>query len=211
MDQAGLNPVFDLPIVTRNQGKLREISEILKLFRIRAFSAYHLTNFDEVNENGDTYAENALLKARQGYVHTGGLCAGEDSGLEVDELDGAPGLFSARFGEKFAFVGDNNTLLLSLLEGVPPERRSARFRAAVALAWEGGEKLFEGVCEGWIRETPRGEGGFGYDPVFIFPLFEKTFAELDVSVKNTYSHRAVAFRSAGEFILKNLLKGSVRP
>lgn len=197
------NPSRVLPIVTRNQGKLLEISSILQPFGFRCVSAYELTPFDEVAETGQSYAENALLKARQGFAQMDRLCVGEDSGLEVDHLDGAPGLYSARFGQDTVPNQDSVSLLLSLMKGVPPAHRSARFRAVVALVWQRGERLFEGICEGWISETPRGKGGFGYDPVFVFPPFEKTFAELDSSVKNTYSHRGIAFRAMGEFIVES--------
>ncbi len=195
-------------IVTRNRGKLAEIDQIFQGLEIKVTSAYEEFNFEEVPETGVTYVENALLKARRGFEISRRLCVGEDSGLEVDALDGAPGIYSARFGENLSSASDKIKKLLSLLKGVPPARRSARFRAAVALAWQGGERVFEGVCEGWISENPRGEGGFGYDPVFVFPPFEKTFAELGAGVKNLYSHRAMAFRAMVKFALE---KGLLSP
>ncbi len=198
----------EILVVTRNRGKLAEIREILQGLRIKAISAYQEFDFEEVPETGNTYVENALLKGRRGFEVSRRLCVGEDSGLEVDVLNGAPGIYSARFGENLSTASDKIEKLLSLLEGIPPSKRSARFRAAVALLWQGGEKVFEGVCEGWISEAPRGVGGFGYDPVFVFPPYEKTFAELGPEVKNQYSHRAMAFRAMAKFVLE---KGLASP
>ena len=121
----------------------------------------------------------------------------DDSGLEVDALDGRPGVYSARFAGPGATDADNNAKLLRLLEGVPDPRRTARFRCAIALVSpDGDEYVDEGVCEGVVAREPRGEGGFGYDPLFIVPEYGRTFAELPPEVKDRISHRARALAAA---------------
>ena len=151
----------------------------------------------DIKENGTTYAENALLKAR-GYAAISGLLTlADDSGLEVDALDGAPGIYSARYARRGASDKDRYRLLLSNLKGVPDERRTARFRCVIALVWPNGrEELVEGVCEGRITHQPRGENGFGYDPVFYVPEHKCTMAELPAEIKNRISHRARAAQAA---------------
>ncbi len=195
-----------LYVVTRNQGKLTEIGEILFPFHIKVQSIFEVILEDDIEETGATYAENALLKARFGFSRTGLVCAGEDSGLEVDALDGLPGVHSARFGGQGLSSQERNELLLRRLEGVPLENRTARFVCVVALVWPGGEEVFEGTCEGWIAEKARGNKGFGYDPVFVFPPYEKTFAELGPAMKNRVSHRAIAFRKCAMFLKEKVFK-----
>lgn len=191
-------------IVTRNQGKLTEIRDILEAFGIEARSIYEITDIGEVAETGKTYLDNALLKARAGFAKTGLLSIGEDSGLEVDALGGLPGIHSARFGGPELSQKERINLLLEHLRGVPQEKRTARFVCVVALASPWGEKVFEGICEGYIAEEPQGELGFGYDPVFVFPPFEKTFAQLGPEVKNRVSHRAMALRKLAQFLREKI-------
>lgn len=148
-------------------------------------------------ETGGTYAENALLKARAVARATGALALGDDSGLEVDALDGAPGLYSARFGGPGLDDAGRYGLLLERLRGVPPHRRTARFRCVVALVDpEGRERVVEGVVEGVIAAAPRGSGGFGYDPVFFYPPLGCTFGELLAETKHRVDHRGAAIRAA---------------
>lgn len=189
-----------LYLVTQNQGKLQEVREILSPYRFKLESAYRQSRITPVEETGQTYAENALLKAQAGFEALGGIVLGEDSGLEIDVLEGAPGLYSARFAGELASAQGKNARILELLQEVPSGRRSARFVCMVALVWEGGKKLFQGICEGEISLEPRGTEGFGYDPIFILPPFGKTLAELGPTVKNRLSHRAQAFKKCADYI-----------
>ncbi|NSW76117.1 MAG: RdgB/HAM1 family non-canonical purine NTP pyrophosphatase [Candidatus Atribacteria bacterium] len=191
-------------LVSRNVGKLREIQDIVAPFHLEVRNIHDFYPLPEIEETGVSYAENALLKARYGFQLTGEICVGEDSGLEIDALDGAPGIQSARFGGSNLPFAEKIAEILKRLEGVPPEKRSARFVCVVALVFPGGEKLFEGICEGWIAQKPEGNQGFGYDPIFVFPPFAKTFAQLGPNVKNRYSHRAQAFRKCAEFLIREL-------
>ena len=148
-------------------------------------------------ETGATYADNALVKARTAAELTGALALGDDSGLEVDALDGAPGLFTARFGGPGLDDRARWRLLLERLRDVAPARRTARFRCVIALVGPAhGEKVVEGVVEGMIAEAPRGSGGFGYDSVFFYPPLGRTFAELSDEEKARVSHRGRALEAA---------------
>jgi XTP/dITP diphosphohydrolase len=152
-------------------------------------------------ETGKTYAENALIKARAGVRATGALALADDSGIEVDALDGGPGLYSARFGGPGLDDAGRTALLLERLRGVPTERRTARFRCVIAIVEPGGrEQLAEGVVDGRIAEAPRGSGGFGYDPVFFYPPLGGTFGEIEADAKHHVSHRGVAARAAGALL-----------
>lgn len=154
-------------------------------------------------ETGATYRDNALLKARAAARLTGLPALADDSGLEVDALGGAPGLFSARYGGPGLDDAGRCARLLAALRGVPEGRRTARFRCVIALVDpRGGEHVVEGVAEGRIAEAPRGGGGFGYDPVFYYPPLGRTFAELTDTEKAEVSHRGRAARA-----LRQLLAG----
>lgn len=159
----------------------------------------------EIEEVGTTFEENALLKARGYAAITGLLTLADDSGLEVDALDGTPGIHSARYAGPEASDEELYTLLLHNLRGVPDAERSARFRCAIALVWpEGREETVEGVCEGRILREPHGTRGFGYDPVFYVPSEGKTMAQLPMEIKNRISHRGHAAMKA-----KKLLKAAL--
>jgi len=151
----------------------------------------------KVEEDGQTYAENAAKKARAYCAASGLPCLADDSGLEVDALNGAPGLYSARYAAKpGASDADRRAFLLENLRG-KPRPWLARFRATVAMLAPGGELAFaEGRCEGEIIPTERGQGGFGYDPIFFLPELDKTMAELPAETKNRFSHRARAVEAA---------------
>ena len=152
-------------------------------------------------ETGTTYRENALIKARAGAAATGVLALGDDSGIEVDELGGDPGLHSARWGGPGLDDAGRIALLLERLRGVPAERRTARFRCVIALVEPGGRaRVVEGVVEGRILESPRGGGGFGYDPVFYYAPLGGTFGELPPETKHRVSHRGVAARAAAALL-----------
>ena len=155
----------------------------------------------EVREEGRSFEENALLKARAYAEASGSAALADDSGLEVDALGGEPGVLSARYAGRHGDDGANIALLLHKLSGVPWERRKARFRCVIAIAGPLGYiELCEGICEGFIAFEPRGSGGFGYDPVFFVPEFGKTMAELPLEVKNKISHRAKAAFRAREIL-----------
>ena len=195
---------------TRNPGKLREIETILGNIPWRMRSLREFENVDVAAEPADTYSANAILKA-QFYARETGLCAlADDSGLEVEALGGAPGALSARYAGAGASDADRRTLLLSELARVselalaPAESRKARFVCVVAIAMPDGTVLnvSEGICNGTITFVPRGEGGFGYDPLFLPDGFTQTFAELPDSIKNQISHRARALLKTKDFLLR---------
>lgn len=194
-----------LLLASNNPGKVKEFRRLLADCGWEVVTPGDLGIEVDVEERGETYAENARLKA-QAFANAGGcLALADDSGLEVDALGGRPGLQSARYGGPGASDAERGRLLLSELAGVPVERRTARFRAVVALAWPAREgeaprvRLFEGTAEGRIACAPRGSGGFGYDPVFL-TASGYTAAELPPDEKDAISHRGQAVRKAAEFL-----------
>ncbi|MHB0856539.1 MAG: XTP/dITP diphosphatase [Anaerolineae bacterium] len=186
-----------LLIATHNPGKKAEFARLLAGLDLKLLSLDDLGVSTVIQETGESFAENALLKAR-GYAQaTGLLTLADDSGLEVDALGGAPGVLSARYAGEQAGDAERNHLLLHNLEGVPEEQRGARFRCVIALAWPDGRTVTtEGAVEGRIAHMPRGEHGFGYDPVFYLPEHGCTMAELPPEVKDRISHRARAAEGA---------------
>jgi XTP/dITP diphosphohydrolase len=190
-----------LVFATRNRGKLVELKVLLASLDLDVVGAGELDPPPpEVEEDGATFRDNAIKKARTVAEATGLPALADDSGLEVDALGGEPGVRSARFAGEEADDGANNRKLLARLEGIAPERRRARFRAAVAFADPAGplgDRVLtaEGACEGVILEEPRGTGGFGYDPLFFCPELGATFAEAGVGPKGGVSHRARAIRA----------------
>ena len=187
---------------TRNAGKLREIKITVGDIPWRIRSLDEFESVDVAAEPGATYAENAILKA-QFYARETGLCAlADDSGLEVEALGGAPGVYSARYAGLGASDAERRKLLLSELARVPAELRNARFVCVVAIAMPDGTVLnvSDGLCNGTISFEPHGEGGFGYDPLFVPDGFDQTFAELPDSIKNRISHRARALLKTREFL-----------
>jgi len=190
---------------TRNVGKVREIVSILGDVPWRFQSLEAFADVAVPAETGDTYADNAIIKARF-YARATGLCAlADDSGLEIEALGGAPGVYSARYAGAGASDVDRRTLLLSELAEVPADQRTARFVCVVALGLPDGAVLntSEGTCNGKIIFEPRGDGGFGYDPLFVPDGFDQTFAELPDTIKNQISHRARALLKTREFLLSN--------
>ena len=193
-----------LVFATRNKGKLVELRQLLpdvEVIDLEEAARRIGREIPEVIEDATTFAGNAAKKAREVSEVTGMPALADDSGLEVDALDGAPGVYSARYAGVTGHAGDaaNNTKLLAAMAGVPPENRTARFRASLALADVkgplGNEVIAaDGVCDGIILDAPRGTGGFGYDPLFLFPELGQTFAELGVGTKGDLSHRARAMR-----------------
>ncbi|MGE5396130.1 MAG: XTP/dITP diphosphatase [Chitinophagales bacterium] len=196
-----------LVITTRNQNKKRELLEILNDRSLKLLTLEDFPNVSDIVEDGSTFKENAIKKATTVAAETGKPSLADDSGLEVDALNGMPGVYSARFaGEPSDDIANNNKLL-QLLEGVPGEQRTARFKCVIALAVPNGEyTTVEGSCEGSIGFRPKGSGGFGYDPLFTPKGYELTFAELGSEVKNQISHRARALYEAGKIIIDWLEK-----
>jgi|SRR6185369_5631301 len=187
---------------TRNPGKVIEIVSILAESGWSFSSLQEFPNVGEAEENFATFAENAIAKA-QFYASATGLCAlADDSGLEVEALGGAPGVFSARYAGAHASDADRRSLLLSELGKTGDTTRRARFVAVVAISKPNGEILnvSEGICNGTITFAPRGTGGFGYDPLFIPDGYTQTFAELPDTIKNQISHRARALLGTRRFL-----------
>ena len=183
-------------VATLNRAKGRELLALLGDVPYEVSLLADLPGATLPEETGATYRENALLKARTGARATGALTLGDDSGLEVDALGGAPGLHSARFGGPGLDDAGRIGLLLERLQGVPSERRTARFRCVIALVDPAGaERVVEGVVDGVIAEAPRGAGGFGYDPVFIYPPLGRTFGEIPAATKHRVDHRSAAIRA----------------
>ena len=181
---------------TSNQGKIKEFKNILQNI------PYILTTLEEescnieVIENGKTFLENATLKATQYANATKLPCLSDDSGIEIDALNGRPGIYSARYGG--LELNDNQRVLLILdeMKNIPFKNRQARFKAAIVIAWPDGKVLSkEATMEGLITFTPSGENGFGYDPIFYLPEFDKTSAEIKPEDKNKISHRAKAIKN----------------
>ena len=180
-------------LATGNRDKIQEMKHALEGLPLTLLTRDDFPALPEVVEDGETLDANALKKARVLCVATGIAAIADDTGLEVDALGGAPGVFSSRFAGPGATYADNVNLLLERMKGVPRERRMARFRCVIALVEPGGmDVLVEGICEGEIIEEARGEGGFGYDPVFYVPRGGQTFAQLSLSEKDKISHRGQA-------------------
>ena len=193
-----------LVIATTNAGKIRELRALLGDLPLELLPAEEMP---EVDETGSTFAENAELKARAAAAWSREWALADDSGLEVDALNGAPGVHSNRYWGENSTEESRNRSLLEALAGVPAERRTARYRAAVAVAAPDGRIwVTEGECEGVIVDTPRGEHGFGYDPHFFLPEHGRTMAEIDPALKNRISHRARAL-AAARSLLERLCEG----
>ncbi len=189
-------------LATQNLDKVREIRSILGLNGWEVFSLRDFPQFPPIEEDGASLLENAQKKARTACQWTGMLSLSDDTGLEVDALNGAPGVYSSRFAGEHATYKENIQKLLQSLEGVPESLRTARFRCVVSIVDADREEYVEGVCEGLILSECRGKGGFGYDPVFYVPEIGKTFAEMTLEEKNVISHRGKAFRKAVEIVKK---------
>jgi len=193
---------LDLLIATRNPGKIAEFSALIAGLPLQLHTLVEFSNVPQVEESGSTYEENAMLKANA-YARASGLWAiADDSGLEVDALEGAPGVRSARYAGPGASDAARTAFLLQQLERVKLEDWSARFCCCVAIADGAGEivRVESARCDGRIVSPPRGISGFGYDPIFLPNGFNQTFAELSAEVKNRISHRAKAFGAARDFL-----------
>ena len=192
---------MDLIISTSNKNKLREFKELLQEFPFTILSLEDFPQIPPIVEDGKTFYENALKKATTVAQRTGKLTIADDSGIEVEALGRKPGVTSARFAGEDASDDENNAKLLKDLEAVPPEKRGACFKCVlVAAPAEGKTSFVEGECKGTIIHEPRGEHGFGYDPLFLVPEFKKTFSEITPEEKNKISHRACALRKLLEIL-----------
>jgi XTP/dITP diphosphohydrolase len=188
-----------LVLATFNRDKARELLALLDLPGLELATLSDFPGAVSPEETGTTLLENATLKAEAALRLTGLPAIADDTGLEVDALDGAPGIHAARFAGPGATYADNVRLLLERMRSIPPERRGARFRTVCVAVFQDGETLAaEGVVNGRITELPRGTHGFGYDPVFEIPELGRTFAELAAEEKNAVSHRARAARALAE-------------
>jgi XTP/dITP diphosphohydrolase len=196
-----------LVLATRNRHKVDELSAMLEGLPVRLLSFRDFPEMPEVVEDGETLEENAVKKAREVAEFTGLPALADDTGLEVQALGGAPGVRSARYAGESTDWEANNRKLLSELSGFSGAARAAAFRCVVALAVPGGEvESVEGVTRGVILEEPLGEGGFGYDPLFLPDGFERSYAEMTAEEKNAVSHRGKAIKSA-----IRLVAGLVKP
>lgn len=185
-----------LILATQNPKKVEEIKAKLTDFEVESLDAKVFT--EDLLETGETLQENALQKARQVYAKTGCNCIADDTGLEVNCLNGEPGVYSARYAGSQKNSEDNMNLLLTKLSEA--NDRSAQFRTVIALIWEGKEYLFEGICKGEITRVKVGEKGFGYDPIFKPVGYELTFAEMSMETKSKISHRGLAIDKLVAFV-----------
>lgn len=194
-----------LVLATKNKDKIREIRRLLEGLPITVLTFENFPDFPEIEETGETLVDNAILKARGIAEFTGLAALADDSGIEVDALGGAPGVYSSRYAGPGCTYDDNNRKLLQELSGISDKKRSARFRAVIAVAWDAQNiDTVDGTAEGFITETKSGRSGFGYDPVFYYPPAGKTFAEMTLDEKNKVSHRGKALAKARELIEKHL-------
>lgn len=189
-------------IATSNPGKVNELRQLLANTSTELISLADVAPVPEIDETGSTFAENARLKAVGYALRTGMTALADDSGLEIDALDGRPGVQSARYGGDHTGFDDKMRMILAELSDAHAEDRAARFACALAIADKSGRVLVEttGICPGRIADEPHGSGGFGYDPLFMPDGYEHTFGELDEAVKRQISHRAVAFRQIIPFL-----------
>ncbi len=192
-----------LVLATTNRKKIEEIERILGAFSIPLLTPANFPKWPDIEENGNTFEENALIKARAVYKLTGTLALADDSGIEVEALGGRPGIFSARYAGEPANDKNNYEKLLFELQG--QSHRTARFQCSLALVGKNIERTFDGTCEGWIADFPRGQNGFGYDPIFYVPELQMTMAELPDEIKNTLSHRARALEKFQAYFLAHFI------
>lgn len=189
-----------LLLATNNRGKVKEIIPLLDGIAAEVICLADMENRVEIEETEETFEGNAVLKAETLFRTAGITTLADDSGLEVDALNGSPGIYSARFAGENATDEDNNKKLLEQLRDVPMDKRTARFRCVMALTGAEGTFTFDGTVEGRIADKPSGSRGFGYDPLFIPDGYSKTFAALGLDVKKSISHRTRALRKVAEFL-----------
>lgn len=196
---------MDFLIATHNMKKRAELERILSPLGVRVLTAEEAgVSLTDVEETGTTFEENAFLKADAGCRESRMACIADDSGLVVDALDGAPGVYSARYAGVHGDDHANNNKLLEQLKDIPDEKRTARFVSVVCCVFPDGKTIYaRGECEGFVGHAPRGEGGFGYDPLFILPD-GRCFGEMDAAAKDAVSHRGNALRLFKQKLQENL-------
>jgi XTP/dITP diphosphohydrolase len=196
---------MQLVLATNNKDKIREIKHLLDDLPVTILTSADFLDFPDPDETGETLEENAILKAREIAAFCDLPALADDSGLEVDALGGAPGVYSSRFAGPGCTYRDNNEKLLRDLAGVPEDKRTARFRCVIAVAWDKDDvQTAEGKAEGRITEKIVGDKGFGYDPVFFYPPAGKRFSEMSLEEKNGVSHRGLALQEARTLIIERL-------
>jgi XTP/dITP diphosphohydrolase len=193
--------VLEVVLATHNPGKVREMLELVRDLPLRVYTLDAFPQIADLSEDGLTYTENAISKALTVARLTKRVTIADDSGIEIDALQGAPGPQSRRFLGDGASDAQRNVRILKMVAGVAPPARTARYRAVVAVATpDGTVRTFEGTCEGELATAPRGAHGFGYDPIFVVPAYGKTMAQLPPAVKNRISHRARAVTAARPYV-----------
>lgn len=192
-------------LATHNRGKMKEMSSILAPLSVKLLTLEDFPQIGEIPETGKTLKENAFIKAETVHQKTGLPALADDTGLEVDALDGAPGVHSSRYDGETATFEDNCRKMLQEMDGIPPKERTARFHTVIAFVSNSGNEWTEGMVEGRILEKKRGDGGFGYDPLFYYPPLKKTFAELNSEQKNNISHRGKALRNFCQILEKRIV------
>ena len=196
---------MQIVLATHNRGKMKEMSSILAHLPVKLLTLDDFPQIGEIPETGETLKENAFIKAETVHQKTGLPALADDTGLEVEALDGAPGVHSSRYDGETATFEDNCRKMLQEMDGIPSEERTARFHTVIAFVSNSGNEWTEGMVEGRILEKKRGDGGFGYDPLFYYPPLKKTFAELNSEQKNNISHRGKALRNFYQILEKRIL------
>jgi len=197
---------MELVLATKNRDKIKEIEHLLRGLKIKILSIEDYPDLPEVHEAGETLRDNAIKKAVTIAAYTGKWALADDTGLAVAALDGAPGVYSARFAGPGCKYIDNNKKLLKLLSDLPINKRKAQFKCVIALSDPRGKAhAVSGVINGYIGTKMKGERGFGYDPVFVVPEYGKTFAQLGLKTKNQISHRGKALEKMKKVIKKMIV------
>lgn len=196
---------MQIVLATHNRGKMKEMSSILAHLPVNLLTLDDFPQIGEIPETGETLKENAFIKAETVHQKTGLPALADDTGLEVDALDGAPGVHSSRYDGETATFEDNCRKMMQEMDGIPAEERTARFHTVIAFVSDSGNEWTEGMVEGRILEKKQGDGGFGYDPLFYYPPLKKTFAELNSEQKNNISHRGKALRNFCRILEKRIL------
>ena len=190
-------------IATHNRDKMKEIQGAISELGWEVISLYDFPEIGEIEENGKTLEQNALIKAREVFKETGLPTISDDTGLEVDALDGAPGVYTARYAGEDCSYSDNVNKMLKEMSKVPMPNRGAFFKTVMVFKDENKELIVDGVVKGKISRESKGEDGFGYDPIFYVTEYDKTFAEMTMSEKNKISHRGNAINNLINSIKEN--------